>query len=109
MATRWEIGFGIGYDWEGKPLPLDERQKALDTIERWVSREFGGCNLIAGQGSWIDDGRLIQEESRVLVIFTEDSPQDSEHRIEQIAGLIKGEFRQKAVLVSRQIVGYKML
>jgi hypothetical protein len=109
MSTKWEIAFGVGYDWQGKPIPADELREALEIIERRASREFGGCSLIAGRGSWVDDSRLIQEESRVLFIFTEDSPQESEHRIERIAGLVKGELRQKSVIVSWQIVGYKMI
>lgn len=66
---RVEFGFGIGFDRNNNPLPERQVATALRQILITASKLFGGCNLLPGQGAWVDaTGNLVLEESRVLVV-----------------------------------------
>jgi hypothetical protein len=66
---RYEIGFGVGFDRDGQALPAGRVQQAIRAILVRASSVFGGCNLLNGQGAWVDgSGTLVLEDSRVLVI-----------------------------------------
>lgn len=66
---RIEFGFGVGFDRDNQPLDPEFVRLACKSILVRACQVFGGCNLLKGQGAWIDGtGTLVLEESRVLVV-----------------------------------------
>lgn len=97
---RIEIGFGVGFDAAGKPITPHERDERLKLVLTEAALEFGGCNILSGQGAWINDaGTLVAEESRTLVIET---PSGSEqvHKARRLAEYVRRVFQQEAVIFS---------
>jgi len=66
---RYEIGFGVGFDQDGNALSAYHVNECVKMILVEACRHFGGCNLITGQGAWLNGkGDLVVEESRTLII-----------------------------------------
>lgn len=96
---RFEIGFGIGFDREGKRIDVTQQIETQKLILAQAAMVFGGCNLIAGQGAWINGkGDLVVEESRVLVIDAHASQEDAAFKL---AEFVRRVLNQEAVHVSR--------
>jgi hypothetical protein len=51
---RVEFGFGVGFDRDNVPINAGVAARAVKQILVEASRMFGGCNLLRGQGAWID-------------------------------------------------------
>lgn len=68
---RYEIGFGIGFDRHNQRIDPVQQAEAIKLILVEAAGMFGGCNLVQGQGAWIDPaGTLVVEQSVTLVIDT---------------------------------------
>lgn len=68
---RYEIKFGIEFDRDNMPMHRGIVNAMVKEIMREACREFGGCDLLHGQGASLDDsGKLAYEESRTLVVDT---------------------------------------
>lgn len=107
---RIEFGFGVGFDRDKQSLPAEFVRKATKQILVKACELFGGCNLLNGQGAWINaTGDLILEESRVLVIDTSgrmggaEFGQDEDAKVAAMAEFIRAELRQEAVHVARLV------
>lgn len=101
---RFEIGFGIGFDRDGKPIEANQVAEAIKIILVEACHQFGGCNILAGQGAWMDGDTLVVEESRVLVVDTPAGPGsragfEAERSAEELGQFIGRILNQKAVHV----------
>lgn len=101
---RFEIGYGVGFDRDGKALEAHYVAEVQKLILVEACRRFGGCNILAGQGAWLDGDTLVVEESRVLVVDTPAGPGsragfDAEKSAEELGQLIGRLLNQKAVHV----------
>jgi hypothetical protein len=67
---RFELGYGVGFDRNGKALDAQHVAEVQKLILVEACRRFGGCNILPGQGAWLDGDNLVVEESRVLVFDT---------------------------------------
>jgi hypothetical protein len=108
---RVEFTFGIGFDRTNEPIPEKFARNATKQILIEASNVFGGCNLIAGQGSWIDvAGNLVLEESRTLVVdlisanrFGSEFGADDNVKIATLAEYIRSSLNQAAVHVTKLV------
>lgn len=100
---RYEIGFGIGFDRHGNAIRSDHAVECIKLILVEACQRFGGCNILPGQGAWIDGkGTLIVEESRVLIVDTDarnTSRLAADHLREakELASYVRGVLDQEAV------------
>lgn len=98
---RFEIGFGVGFDKHGNPIDPCHVRECIKLILVEASRRFGGCNILAGQGAWVDDsGTLVVEDSRVLVVDTSANNRleaDNVASARQLAVFVRNVLEQQAV------------
>lgn len=112
---RVEFGFGIGFDRDNRPLDVMFVRAACKSILVKACQLFGGCNMLPGQGAWIDpDGNLVMEESRVLIVdivrpgrFGSESGADDNAKIDEMAHFVRRALNQAAVHVSRAVATAK--
>jgi hypothetical protein len=111
---RYEFGFGIGFDRDNYRLKPEFVAKACKTILVKACELFGGCNLLVGQGAWINgEGTLVLEESRVLVVDTTTTGRGSEFsvaddaKVADLALFIRAALNQEAVHVTRLVATAK--
>jgi hypothetical protein len=111
---RYEFGFGVGFDQDHGRLNAGFVAKACKSIVVKACELFGGCNLLNGQGAWIDDsGTLVLEESRVLVVDTTATGRGSEFgaadeaKVADLAEFIRAALHQQAVHVVKLVATAK--
>lgn len=108
---RVEFTFGIGFDRTNEPITTKFAHNATKQILVEACGVFGGCNLIAGQGAWVDSaGSLILEESRTLVVdivsanrFGSEFGADDNAKIVALAEYIRSSLNQAAVHVTKLV------
>lgn len=108
---RFEIGFGVGFDRNGKAITDWYVGHAVREILAYTARLFGGCNIVAGNGAWMDGDQLIIEQSRVLVVDVQAPCGGAKaHKaledVRVLADFIGRTLNQKAVHVT-QIIGIR--
>jgi hypothetical protein len=108
---RFEIGFGVGFTRDGTPINPLQVVEATKAILVEACRRFGGCNIVSGQGAWLDGDNLVVEESRTVVVDFPGGPgtragQDAEDSAFELAQFIGRILNQKAVHVS-VLIGHK--
>ena len=70
---RFTITFGVGEDAMGNKISNDELTAALKRIRERAARMAGGYTEQSTVGGWIGgDGRLIEEDSRRLIVVSDD-------------------------------------
>jgi hypothetical protein len=112
---RYEFGFGVGFDRDHVRLNAGFVAKACKSILVRACELFGGCNLLQGQGAWIDDrGTLVLEESRVLVVDTTSTGRGSSEfsvaddaKVADLAEFIRAALHQEAVHVVKLVATAK--
>lgn len=108
---RVEFGFGVGFDADNRPLSAKHIQTATRQILIRASQLFGGCNLLEGQGAWVDPaGNLVLEASRILVVDIisgrfggSEFGQDDDAKIRELARYIRVILNQAAVHVTKLV------
>jgi hypothetical protein len=107
---RYEFGFGVGFDRDNRPIPAEFARKACKSILVKACELFGGCNLLNGQGAWVDgDGTLVLEESRVLVVDSTAGGRGSEFgsvdaaKVAELSEFIRSALNQAAVHVAKLV------
>lgn len=87
------VGFGLGYDRDGKPLEHVER--LLYGVKACATRMYGGCFLVRGEGVW-DSGRgIVSEPGAVLTVYGDISHSGAATFARRIGQLLD----QKAVML----------
>lgn len=104
---RFEIGFGLGFDKDGKAIDPVQRQEAIKLILTEASLKFGGANIVFGQGAWINaKGALVVEESATLVIQSLPDGrlyEDEQEAAKALASYVRRVLNQEAVILSKQV------
>jgi len=92
--VRRELVFGAARP-HGDPLSEDEWESFLDTV---VTPRFpDGFTVLNGLGQWRGQDGLTKEQSRILVIWHERSP-NRDADIEAVRSAYKSRFEQESVL-----------
>lgn len=97
QQTQWRLYFG--FDTPSGPVRPGQWESfvAAEVVPRLAS----GFTLMAAHGQWRGaDGRVQQEESRVLEVVGEDDLA-FRHTLAEIAGRYKTRFQQEAVLITQ--------
>lgn len=91
------IGFGIGFDRNGRIIPDIENKVSL--VLRLASQAFGGASLIPVRGGWVNPaGQLVVEAGYSLVLCNIPVSTLGDARI--FAGEIKNLLGQQSVMFS---------
>lgn len=106
-----QFGFGVGFDRDNQPINAGFAAKALKQILMEASRMYGGCNLVRGQGAWVDSqGTLILEDSCTLTVnviqpgrFGSESGVEDRAKADQLASFIRAELNQTAVYITQLV------
>jgi hypothetical protein len=99
MFMRYSIGFGVGFDRNGKRIDPVQVREATKLILVEATRRFGGCNITTGQGAWMNDkGDLVVEESRELTVDGDKSKEDDAFAL---AEFVRRVLDQEAVHLAR--------
>ena len=89
-------GFVFGSD----SVQTDRFDHALDQACHTLSREFGGCSTFPATGYFVlASGKLIREDTTVLEVAHDDSP-DASATIAGIARYLADKLNQECVLVA---------
>lgn len=101
MNLRIEFDFGIGRDKDGLMIPAIAFIPALARIKKKAVELYGGYTIYTTQGGWVNNGALIEEDGRTLLIYTTEGV---DHKVHEMANFIKEVLDQEAVYVSYQPV-----
>lgn len=96
---RYEIVYGIGFNLRGERIGVVQGTEVTKIILAEAAVRFGGCNLLSGQGAWLNaKGTLVVEESRTVVI---DAGKRMDGEIIDFAEFVRRVLEQEAVHVTR--------
>lgn len=86
----------------GKPIEADVLANILNLTMRMLSRWFGGCTAIDGQGAWVSQssGQLIVEPVKIVVAYCDEADL-AKHRknVEAWAAQVATQLGQECVAV----------
>lgn len=93
--TRTELYFGLSKP-DGTFIAEKDWQAFADSV---ITPTFSeGSTIVNGSGQWLgNNGRLISEPSKVLIVFSKMSKKQS-RKIEQVRQQYKTLFKQEAVM-----------
>lgn len=114
---RYEFGFGVGFDRDNVRLEAGFVAKALKQIIVEASRMYGGCNVVRGQGAWVNpQGDLVLEDSCTLTVnviqggrFGSEFGTDETAKAQKLAEFIRAELNQQAVYVTQVVTSNKLI
>jgi len=103
MKYKIEFGFGIGEDRHGRLIAQNDAKRAVRAICDKAASLFGGYTLLDTFGGWKNEqGRLVEEPGKTLVIYITDAMQEFanvEARKIKLVTLVKELLDQQAVAV----------
>jgi hypothetical protein len=78
----------------------EEHKRAVNEVLTRLSRDFGGCTAIKGQGSWLSDSHGLIVENVTICKSYFDIPQDEAlSKAREIAAWLKALFEQEAISI----------